>query len=78
MKYDLKMTDGVPVRGEAFYGPCGKDAPRVFFLNSVRFGRECVELAGRMGLHSDNVTYDRFWDMNKWGFGDFYGRAGRW
>lgn len=79
MKYDLKMTDGVPVRGEAFYGPCGKDAPRVFFLNSVRFGRECVELAGRMGLHSDNVTYDRFWDMNKWGFGDFYdARGGIW
>ncbi|TJY44122.1 hypothetical protein E5161_01615 [Cohnella pontilimi] len=45
---------------------------KVFFVPSVHYGREVVELIQRTGLGYDTVTYDRAWDLNKWGIGDFY------
>ncbi len=45
---------------------------KVFFMPSVRYGREIVEFIQRTGLNYETVTYDRAWDLNKWGIGDYY------
>ena len=53
--------------------------PKTLFVPGVRTGREIVELAQRTGIAFETVTYDRAWDLNKWGIGDFYDvRAAIW
>ncbi len=47
-----------------------------FMLTSVRYGREVVELMQRMDLTVSELTWDREWGANTWGFGDFYGERG--
>ena len=47
-----------------------------FMLTSVRYGREVVELMQRMDLTVSQLTWDREWGANTWGFGDFYGNRG--
>ena len=48
----------------------------VFMLTGARFGREVVEMMQRMDLKVSQLTWDREWGANTWGFGDFYGRRG--
>jgi hypothetical protein len=48
----------------------------VFMLASVKFGREVVEMMQRMDLKVSQLTWDREWGANTWGFGDFYGLRG--
>jgi hypothetical protein len=48
----------------------------VFMLTSVRFGRDVVEMMQRMDLKVSQLTWDREWGANTWGFGDFYGQRG--
>ncbi|MDF2671337.1 MAG: hypothetical protein K0R67_3643, partial [Paenibacillus sp.] len=45
---------------------------KVFFVPSVRYGREIVEFIQRTGIEYETVTYDRAWDLNKWGIGNYY------
>ncbi|WP_127579419.1 beta-galactosidase trimerization domain-containing protein [Paenibacillus koleovorans] len=45
---------------------------KVFFVPSVRYGREIVEFIQRTDIDYETVTYDKAWDLNKWGIGDFY------
>jgi hypothetical protein len=49
---------------------------KTFMLTSVRFGREVVEMMERMDLKVSQLTWDREWGANTWGFGDFYGKRG--
>lgn len=49
---------------------------KTFFVPSVRYGREIVELIQRMDIDYETVTIDRCWDLNRWGFGDFYDKRG--
>jgi hypothetical protein len=66
--YSTQVETGHPEKLKAFLNADMK----VFFVPSVRYGREIVELVQRTGLGFDTVTYDRAWDLNKWGIGDFY------
>ncbi|MGD0093463.1 MAG: hypothetical protein ABSE73_26415, partial [Planctomycetota bacterium] len=56
--------------------PLAGGAIPVFMLTSVRFGREVVEMMQRLDLQVSQLTWDREWGANTWGFGDFYGKRG--
>src|SRR5512140_3721653 len=45
---------------------------RGFFIPSVEYGRDMVELMQRLDLKPTTVTIDRNWDTNCWGIGDYY------
>ena len=44
-----------------------------FFIPSVQYGRDMVELMQRVALAPTTVSIDRNWDISCWGIGDFYG-----
>ena len=48
-----------------------------FFIPSVQYGRDMVELMQRLDLSPTTVTIDRNWDINCWGIGDYYGHEYR-
>src|SRR5258705_147172 len=48
-----------------------------FFIPSVQFGRDMVELMQRLSLQPTTVSIDRSWDINCWGIGDYYGHETR-
>ena len=43
-----------------------------FFIPSIEFGRDMVELMQRLDLRPTTVSIDRNWDVNCWGIGDYY------
>lgn len=49
---------------------------RAFLLTGIRYGREVPELMQRIDLDPSVQTWDRAWDQNTWGMGDFYGQRG--
>ena len=48
-----------------------------FFIPSVQYGRDMVELMQRLSLEPTTVSIDRSWDINCWGIGDYYGHEYR-
>ena len=48
-----------------------------FFIPSVQYGRDMVELMQRLQLDPTTVSIDREWDINCWGIGDYYGHEYR-
>ena len=48
-----------------------------FFIPSVQYGRDMVELMQRLDLAPTTVSIDREWDVNCWGVGDYYGHEER-
>ncbi|HEY0380208.1 MAG TPA: beta-galactosidase trimerization domain-containing protein [Pyrinomonadaceae bacterium] len=48
-----------------------------FFIPSVKYGRDMVELMQRLSLQPTTVSIDREWDTNCWGIGDYYGHEYR-
>jgi hypothetical protein len=40
-----------------------------FFMPSVQYGRDMVELMERLQLEPTTVSIDREWDINCWGIG---------
>ncbi len=48
-----------------------------FFIPSVQYGRDMVELMQRLDLAPTTVSTDREWDVNCWGVGDYYGHDER-
>jgi len=50
---------------------------RAFMLTSVAYGREVVEMMQRLDLKVSQLSWDREWGCNTWGFGDFYGLRGQ-
>src|SRR5881394_3870724 len=48
-----------------------------FFIPSVEFGRDMVEVMQRLDLQPTTVTIDRNWDTNCWGIGDYYDHVNR-
>lgn len=47
-----------------------------FLIGGVKQGREVVELMQRIDLSPKVLSWDREWQANTWGFGDFYGQRG--
>src|SRR5215216_7747128 len=62
IKWATKLPGG-PVKG--------------FFIPSVQYGRDMVELMQRLSLKPTTVSIDRNWDINCWGIGDYYGHEAR-
>src|SRR5712671_1616749 len=50
---------------------------KAFFIPSVQYGRDMVELMQRLSLQPTTVSIDRSWDINCWGIGDYYGHEYR-
>ncbi|HZB46739.1 MAG TPA: hypothetical protein VE360_15895, partial [Pyrinomonadaceae bacterium] len=48
-----------------------------FFIPSIQYGRDMVELMQRVQLAPTTVSIDRSWDINCWGIGDFYDHVHR-
>src|ERR1044071_445118 len=48
-----------------------------FFIPSIQYGRDMVELMQRVQLAPTTVSIDRNWDISCWGIGDFYGHEYR-
>ena len=48
-----------------------------FFIPSVQYGRDMVELMQRLSLSPTTVSIDSSWDINCWGIGDYYGHEYR-
>ncbi|HEY6122253.1 MAG TPA: beta-galactosidase, partial [Pyrinomonadaceae bacterium] len=48
-----------------------------FFIPSIQYGRDMVELMERLQLAPTTDSIDREWDINCWGIGDFYGHEYR-
>jgi len=48
-----------------------------FFIPSVQYGRDMVELMQRLQLEPTTVSIDRSWDISCWGIGDYYGHEFR-
>ncbi len=48
-----------------------------FFIPSVQYGRDMVELMQRLSLQPTTVSIDRNWDTSCWGIGDYYGHEYR-
>lgn len=76
IQYDLPLTTNVGTDYSPFAVPLAGKKPHVLFINSVKFGRELAELIQIADMTWTNVTFDRHWDLNKWGFGDFYDKRG--
>ena len=48
-----------------------------FFIPSVQYGRDMVELMQRIQLEPTTDSIDSNWDINCWGIGDYYGHEYR-
>lgn len=48
-----------------------------FFIPSVQYGRDMVELMQRLSLQPTTVSIDSNWDITCWGIGDYYGHEYR-
>ncbi len=48
-----------------------------FFIPSIQYGRDMVELMQRLALQPTTVSIDSNWDINCWGIGDYYGHEYR-
>ncbi|HEX7317603.1 MAG TPA: beta-galactosidase trimerization domain-containing protein [Pyrinomonadaceae bacterium] len=48
-----------------------------FFIPSIQYGRDMVELMQRVALAPTTVSIDRNWDINCWGIGDYYDHVNR-
>jgi hypothetical protein len=54
-----------------------KGAIKSFFIPSVQYGRDMVELMERLQLQPTTVSIDSSWDISCWGIGDYYGHEYR-
>lgn len=75
-KFDIKYSTKAQMEHPIWAKPYVKGKLKTFFVPSVRYGREIVEFIQRMDIDYETVTIDRSWDLNKWGFGDFYDKRG--
>nr|MDD6335262.1 beta-galactosidase [bacterium] len=74
--YDLEYKTEVDVPHPVWLKPYAGGKPRAFFIPSIAYGRNFIDLVTRMDTDYEVVTIDRNWDNNKWGFGDFYDLRG--
>jgi len=75
-RYDLLpqmdvVTPHIPLARNLAGGPL-----KAFFITGVGEGREAVEMMQRMDYEVSSLTWDRNWDVNTWGHGNFYGMRG--
>ena len=76
-KNDITYSTSVPTSHVAWASRLPGGPIRGFFIPSVQYGRDMVELMQRVALLPTTVSIDRNWDTNCWGIGDYYGHEYR-
>jgi hypothetical protein len=76
-KNDITYSLSVPTEHVDWAGRLPGGPIRGFFIPSVQYGRDMVELMQRLELLPTTVSIDRNWDTNCWGIGDYYGHEYR-
>ncbi|MCD6406109.1 MAG: beta-galactosidase, partial [Planctomycetes bacterium] len=71
---DIEYTTSVATPHVPWAKPYVNGPLKAFFLPSVKGGRDFAEFMQRLDVDAVSVTHDRAWDLDKWGFGDFYGK----
>lgn len=66
------VTPHVPWATKLPQGPI-----KSFFIPSIQYGRDMVELMQRIALDPTTDSIDSSWDINCWGIGDYYGHEYR-
>jgi len=66
------VTPHVPWATKLPQGPI-----KSFFIPSIQYGRDMVELMQRLALDPTTDSIDSSWDINCWGIGDYYGHEYR-
>ena len=66
------VTPHVPWATKLAQGPI-----KGFFIPSVQYGRDMVELMQRLSLEPTTDSIDSSWDISCWGIGDYYGHEYR-
>ncbi len=66
------VTPHVPWATKLPQGPI-----KSFFIPSIQYGRDMVELMQRIALDPTTDSIDSNWDINCWGIGDYYGHEYR-
>ena len=74
--YDIDLSMEVVTPHENWGKPLAGGPVSAFFVPSIQYGREVIELAQRFDITYDSVIIDRNWDYRKWGLGDFYDLCG--
>ena len=74
---DIDYTTKVATPHIKWATPYHGGALKAFFMPEVKGGRDFVELMERLQVDATSVTHDRAWDLDKWGFGDFYDKRVR-
>lgn len=75
-RLDLQPTLKVETPHIAFARNLAGGPLKAFVMSGVAGGREVPELMQRLDLNISLQTWDRSWDLNTWGMGDFYGQRG--
>ncbi|MGD0112682.1 MAG: beta-galactosidase trimerization domain-containing protein, partial [Armatimonadota bacterium] len=76
-KNDITYSTAVATPHVAWASKLAGGPIRGFFIPSVEFGRDLVELMQRLDLQPTTVSIDRSWDTNCWGIGDYYDHVNR-
>jgi len=76
-KNDITYSTSVPTAHVEWARHLPGGPIRGFFIPSVQYGRDMVELMQRLELLPTTVSIDRNWDINCWGIGDYYGHEYR-
>jgi hypothetical protein len=76
-KNDITYSSSVQTPHVEWAGHLPGGPIRGFFIPSVQYGRDMIELMQRLELLPTTVSIDRNWDTNCWGIGDYYGHEYR-
>jgi hypothetical protein len=76
-KNDISYSTEVVTSHVAWASKLPAGPIKSFFVPSVQYGRDMVELMERLQLEPTTVSIDREWDINCWGIGDYYGHEYR-
>lgn len=76
-KNDITYSTAVATPHTAWANALPGGPLKGFFIPSVQYGRDMVELMQRLALAPVTDSIDRSWDINCWGVGDFYGHETR-
>jgi Beta-galactosidase trimerisation domain/Beta-galactosidase len=76
-KNDITYSTEVVTPHVAWAAKLPQGPLKSFFIPSVQYGRDMVELMQRIQLEPTTDSIDSSWDINCWGIGDYYGHEYR-
>jgi hypothetical protein len=76
-KNDITYSTEVVTPHVAWANKLPRGPIKSFFIPSVQYGRDLVELMQRIQLEPTTDSVDSNWDINCWGIGDYYGHEYR-